>query len=154
MAWVVFLGWAAGALGQQTPDVRRVATKRFRLDALPACDSRALAWPTWCPHAQAGVAGGVYREIDVSVGDTIEFELHPNNPTSPPNPLDLYNLFVIIPDSLDVIADPGCNHKEFLACVTVPFGETKTLRCEPKPGRYKYYDASAPSAGYGIIVVK
>src|SRR5207247_5721964 len=84
---------------------------------------------------------------DVSAGDTINFELHPNSPTAAPNPapypLVLYNMFVIIPDSLDLIADTGCNQKEFLACVKVPFGETPTLRFKPKPGRYKYYDASA-----------
>ncbi len=158
MAWVVVLGWAAGALGQHTPDAGRVPTKRFRLDVAPVCDSLPLAWPAWCPHAQAGVAGGAYREIDVSAGDTIDFELHPNSPTAAPNPapypLVLYNMFVIIPDSLDLIADTGCNQKEFLACVKVPFGETPTLRFKPKPGRYKYYDASAPSGGYGIIVVK
>src|SRR5438094_10656736 len=96
MAWVVFLGWAAGALGQQTPYVRRVPTKRFRLDALPACDSRALAWPTWCPHAQAGAAGGVFRGIDVRVGDTIELILHPIHTTTSPNPLALYMLLVTI----------------------------------------------------------
>ncbi len=150
MAWVVVLGWAAGALGQQTPDAGRVPTKRFRLDVAPVCDSLPLAWPAWCPHAQAGVAGGAYREIDVSAGDTIDFELHPNSPTAAPNPapypLVLYNMFVIIPDSLDLIADTGCNQKEFLACVKVPFGETPTLRFKPKPGRYKYYDASAQVA--------
>src|SRR6266516_888192 len=90
MAWVVVLGWAAGALGQQTPDAGRVPTKRFRLDVAPVCDSLPLAWPAWCPHAQAGVAGGAYREFDVSAGDTIDFDcililLQP--PLTPPRTL-------------------------------------------------------------------
>jgi hypothetical protein len=33
-------------------------------------------------------------------------------------------------------------------------GETPTVRFTPKQGRYKYYDASGVSGGYGIIVVK
>jgi hypothetical protein len=150
LALVVVLGWAGGALGQQTT--------RFRLDVVSVCDKLPMAWPAWCPRAQAGVAGGTYREIDVSAGSTIEFELHPNIATAAPEPspypLVMYNLFVIIPESLDLAADTGCNHQEFLACVKVPFGESPTIRFTPKPGRYKYYDASATSGGYGIIVAK
>jgi hypothetical protein len=151
MACVAFLALSAAAVGQQT-------TKRFRLDVATVCDSLPLAWPAWCPRAQTGVAGGAYREIDVTAADTIEFELHPNSATTSPDPapypLVMYNLFVIIPDSLDLIADTGCNHKEFVACVKVPYGETPTFRFKPQPGRYKYYDASGVSGGYGIIVVK
>ena len=150
IAWVVVLSWHAAALGQQP--------KRFRLDVAPVCHGLPLAWPAWCPQAQAGVAGGPYREIDISADDTVEFELHPNSPTAAPAtapyPMVLYNLFVIIPDSLDLIADTGCGRTEFLACVKAPYGEIPTLSFKTNPGRYKYYDASAPSGGYGIIVVK